>query len=175
MTILLRHTFFFPYQKSFCWKILALTSRKINFFRLFICIAGPKLPRVLLRNEVQLSWEQRMFSMTELSAVCPCHLSMPHFEMVCAWCFTASIQPAETLTTQKRCVCSKCSLSPCGFQWGLDFLLSSWEVSTCLNTLWIGFVSWGEGVWRGVLQAQSDKWELGVSRLKKLFKKPSFN
>lgn len=40
----------------------------------------------------------------------------------------------------------------------LDFLLTSCEVSTCLNTFWIGLLSWGGDMWRGLLHVYSIKW-----------------
>lgn len=150
--------FFFSPIKKLLLKNHGLDIQKNNFFfRLFIRIAGPKLPRVLLKNEVQLSWEQRMFCITALSLP-PLHAPLWDGLCVVFYSFCWDSDNPKMLCLLK-----------------MFFLFLQFSVSTCWSTLWIGFVSWGDSVWRGVLQAQSDKWELGVSRLKKLFKKPSFN
>lgn len=120
----------------------------------------------------------KMFSITAISDEnllklwIPATFLCPTLQMVCAWCSTASLSnlpiqySAQSVAWKKQpkvlCFIKMFSLFLRLWQWGLDFLLSSWEVSTCLNTFWIGLLSWGEDMWCGLFQAQSDKWVLSV-------------
>lgn len=175
-----KFTHCFPIKKLWL-KNPGLDIRKHNFFQAVHSYCGSELIGALLTNETMTN-KLRAKNVLYYSniwwkhppALHPCHLSMPHFaDCLCIVFYSFLIQPTKTIfssvcslekKTTKNAVFSQNVLSlPQAFiQWGLDFLLSSWEVSTCLNICWIGLLSWGEDVWHGVLQAQSDKWVLGV-------------